>query len=190
MKVVHIFRSVATAIVAFLVCTSQAQQDYSNTNIKNDTGKPKSILDITGDGGKIAELFITGKEAKFGDNQKLYFGSGYIQAVTNKYVNIRGTHRFTKPGETGAMVNQFLLGVNRIEWDDNGMTTKIEGIRPFIKTWFDEDLKVKTTNNPTIGKDGSITLDVEKMGKIVLDIRFGDKAKLVGDPVLVMKLGK
>ncbi|HZM01450.1 MAG TPA: hypothetical protein VFC44_00375 [Candidatus Saccharimonadales bacterium] len=173
-------------LTALIVCGTgvvfaQVYQDYSNQTVKNDTGKPMSLIAI----GDVGDLYITGKEAKFDQNQKIFKGSGYMQAYQGKYISVVAEYKLTQPGKTEVGYNQMQFRVSRIDWDDDGKTTQVLGVNPVLQTMGHPDLKIKSNlETPTV-TNGILKLDVEEIGKVSLDIRFGYKAKLVGDPVVI-----
>jgi hypothetical protein len=174
-------------ILAVSICGAAsllAQQNYANTHINNASGKPIGLMDITDGSGKaIATLFITGKEASFDSNQKIFKGAGYIQAVTNQYIHIVFTIKHQKKGEKDVNYSQMQLGVNRIDWDDDGKTTHISGINPTIEAMFSDGFKITSDLKTPSLTNGVLNVDIEKQGKVSLEIKFGDKGTVLGDKI-------
>ena len=172
------------------------QQNYSNTTVNNTTGAPINLMDIVGSDGKTAaSLYITGN-ATFGPNQVMVKGSGYIQALPGETVNLIAIYRFKNAGEDEVNYDEFGIKVNRVDWDEDGRTTHISGIDSLAKTDVHGSLKITSDlSSPTLTKDGAIVLEVEKLGKVTVDFRFGglggrqtglgSRGAFVGDPVLV-----
>lgn len=132
-------------------------------------------------GNKVADLFVTGKKAIVDFNGRVVKGAGFLQAVAGKYVHVSVIIKRSKPNKDGANYKQFLIGVNRIEWNDEGKTTLISGLKPFIETDVDEKWKlVSDLTKPTI-KDGLLVLDIEQKGRVSIDIKFGDKGSVLGN---------
>jgi len=150
-----------------------AYQDYSNTHVTNTTGAPMSIMDLTDPHGKIvAELYITGKEAKFNSHQRLVSGAGYIRAIKGKYIHIVFDIKHRNKGEKKINDSQIKLGVNRIDWDDTGKLTHISDIEPAIKVFSSNDLEIiSDLQNPSL-TDGMVNLDIKGQGKVSLKIIF------------------
>jgi hypothetical protein len=162
--------------------------------IKTPEGKAVCLLDITDKDRTIGQLCIKG-EAAFGPGQRLAKGSGYLQASKNEYVSVVLKFRYRKVGAKDESVNELSLHVNRIDWDVNGTTTHVAGIKPVAEDWFGNKLQVRSNlENPTL-TNGILTLDIEKIGKLSVDIRFGGygvpldpsfptvSSKIVGDKV-------
>jgi hypothetical protein len=184
-------------LMGFLFCGSTsvfAQQDYSNTRVKNTSGQPLGLMGIQDHGKKVATLYITGAEATFGPNQGLMKGSGYVQALPNESVSLIAFFRYRDSGETNINFEEFGIRVNRIEWNDDGKTTSISGMSPVAQTDLHESLKIISDPTSPILTNGVLVLDVEKLGKIYVDFRFGGfggkltglgyRGTLVGDPIL------
>ncbi len=178
----------ATALLSVLTFStnalSQASQSYANTRVSNGTGAALGLLDIRGSNGKIvATLFITGKEASFDSHQKIFKGAGYIQAVQNEFINIIGIYKFKNQGDKEPHLDQMQSEVNRIDWDENGKTTSLSGIKPKVQTGVHGSLKITSDLQKPALTDGLLSLELEKLGKISLDIKCGDKLAVAGDPV-------
>ncbi len=163
----------AAMILLTLHQNISAYQDYSNTHVTNATGAPMSIMDLNDPNGKIvAELFITGKEAKFNSHQRLFFGAGYIQAIKGKYIHIVFDIKYRNKGDNKIKDSQIKLGVNRLDWDDTGKLTHISDIEPAIKVFKSNDLEIiSDLQNPSL-TDGMVNLDIKGQGKVSLKIIF------------------
>src|ERR1022692_292671 len=172
------------------------QQNYSNTIVNNTTGGPLNLMDIGSPSGIVGSLYVTGKSITFGPNQIIVKGSGYVQALPNKTVNLIAIYRFQNAGETDVNYDEFGIKANRIDWDEDGHTTAISGIDPVAITDTHGNLKITSDlSNPTLTPDGAIVLEVEKLGKVTVEFKFGNHGGrqtgigiwggLVGDPVLV-----
>ncbi len=173
----------------------QITQDFSNTNIKNDTGGPLPLMNITSEGGTVARLFITGSQATFGPNQVMLKGSGYVEALPGKTFHLMAVYRFKNAGGKDINFDEFGLTVTRIDWDEDGRTTRISGIEPVAETDIHGSLKILSDlSNPALTKDGALALEVEKLGRIKVQFSFGNfggritgvgpRGVFVGDPVL------
>ena len=150
--------------------------------ITNHSGKPICILDITDAKGKtVGELFITGEQAVLDSLGRLTQGAGYIQGVSGEHVHVSAIIKRSKEKKGAYNFMQFLIGVNRIEWDDNGQTTSVTGIEPTIQTSHGDEWKIISDIEKPIIQDGVLLLDTAEKGRLLLKIVFGDKASVVGN---------
>ncbi|MGA2603808.1 MAG: ankyrin repeat domain-containing protein [Verrucomicrobiia bacterium] len=167
-------------LTAFIACNASvvfsqtAYPDYSNQHIKNSAGAPLGLINIAGsDGQTVATLYITGKDAYFGPNQVLTKGSGYIQSIPDNFFRILPVVRYKKNGEAKELFHQVALYVRRIEWDDNGMTTHIVGIKPEMDTDDGEKMHITSdVQNPTLNA-GLLLLEIKELGKVSAEMQFG-----------------
>ena len=125
MKVVTV--KIATALVALLTFSanahSQVTANYANSQIKNESGHPVGLIAIANsEGKKVAELFITGKEARFDSHQRLVKGAGFIQAEPNEFTTILFVYRCKFEGIDPCLM-ELMLSVkrNRVgrQWQDH-----------------------------------------------------------------------
>ena len=173
-------KHISVLLACILFSTASALAQY---RIKNEKGEPIGILDIPDSkGDKIAVLYITGIEAAFDANQRLLKGAGYIQAEKGKHIHVSIIIERSKPKEGASNIKQLVLGLNRIEWDDDGKTTAASGMEPIIETSLGEKWKITSNLEKPAVKNGLLLVYVEGKGKVSLDIKFGDKGKVVGNP--------
>ena len=152
-----------------------AQQNYSGTTVNNDSGKPLKLISITDEQGKkMADVFMTGKQMQFDNKQRPIKGGGFIQALPGKYFHIILLVNCTEKTVRKQQRKYIQLGVNRIEWDEQGKTIDIRGVEGVIKTSLEEEFKVVSDLERPVVKDGVLTISVERKGDIPLVIRFED----------------
>jgi hypothetical protein len=168
--------------VSFTCSVVIAQQNYSNTTVNNDSGKPLNLISIADDeGNRIADVFMSGKEMQFDNRQRPIKGEGYIQALPGKYFHVLFLIGCDDKKTGKQRRKQIQLGVNRIEWDKQGKTIDIRGIEAVIKTSLGETFKVVSGLERPKVKDGILTISIEGKGNIPLVIRFQDDASIPKD---------
>lgn len=192
----HIALFIVTVCTSLATLCCYAEQNYSNTEIHNKAGTA-SLMTIAGkDGTAVAKLYVTGKDIRFGANQVMLNGAGYIKALPGKFATLKAVYRFQNKGEEGINFDVFSIQVKRIDWADDGHTTRISGISPIASTLSRGKLRIKSDiSHPTIKQDGALVLNVEKLGSILVDYRFGGlggkitrlgpMGELIGDPVIL-----
>jgi len=115
--------------------------------------------------------------ASSGRAQNLISGSGQIQAVEGKYLHVIAWHKYAPISTNGPGYSQIQIGFTRIEWDDKGKTTNIQGLEKTVDTSVYGTLKVLSDlQNPSLA-NGIVTIEVETLGKMPVEILFGNRAK-------------
>jgi hypothetical protein len=143
--------------------------DYSNKRVINDTGGPIGLISITRGQQEVATLFLTGKESVFGPESRLVKGAGYIQATPGEHVNI----------VVGDRDGQIQLSVTRIDWDETGATTHVEGLDPVIKQSDGSEIQINPAAVAPPVQNGVLTVSVNGGVEFKLKMKFGYGAKLL-----------
>ena len=147
-------------------------EDYSNKRILNDTGGPIGLVSITSGDREVATLFVSGKEAVFDSQGRLVYGAGYIQALPGEYFHVVCADRD----------GRVELELARIEWDDNGKATSIQGLNPILTQTNGPDLRIQSeVTNPTV-KNGILIVITEGGTELRFKTRFGDGSQVLRLP--------
>jgi len=145
--------------ILFLVCLLATPcLSFAHGEITNSSGKPLKVLDLNDTQGKpFARLFMSGERMTIDHYNYPESGAGYYEALEGNYYYIP----FTKGGLGG-------LHVDKVEWDENGKTIAIKGLRPF----FDGAEQIKITSDVTDPKieDGIVYLRLK--GKADTEFKF------------------
>jgi hypothetical protein len=147
----------------------------TNAVVSPAATKGNCILDLMDAGRRVGDVCLTSKDTVFNANQRFIKGSGYIQAVKGHFHNVIVNMKYRKQGAKDESINQIAIGINRIDWDEDGRTIRLTGVRPYIEDWFGAKLSVHGDLETPPLADGIVTLEIEKIGKIPIDIRFGGK---------------
>jgi len=161
------------ALTAFGVCSTpvvNAQQDYSNTHIKNSTGKPLGLINYHDQQGNIAAvLYISGTEATFGQNQILIKGEAYIQAETNKSISIVATATPSAGHDEDFYPGQFMFEANRIEFDEQGKVALVLGLKPKMIRFLQSEMTITSTEK-LVATNGLVQLSFDGGHTLLLSI--------------------
>jgi hypothetical protein len=173
-NIFQIFGLMAFPIIALIgsadlgaMAVGQLSQSFANTTVHNESGGPMGLIQIGGsDGEKVAELFVTGKSARFDSDGRICHGSGYVQAEPGKYAHVVFTLR------RGKKVGQAMFGVKRVAWDSEGRTTEVRGLSSAVTLLFNGDVPiVSNTDRPQL-KDGFMLLRLKGLGEVPFRMRF------------------
>jgi hypothetical protein len=143
--------------------------DYSNKRVINETGGPIGLISITRGQKEVATLFLTGKEAVFGPESRLVKGSGYMQAVPGEFVHVVFNEHAA----------QMELEVTRIDWDETGTTTNVEGLDPVIKQSAGSEMRIKPAAVHPNVRNGVLTVALDTGVEFKLKMKFGYGAKVL-----------
>jgi hypothetical protein len=116
----------------YSAAVGQASGDLRNQVIKNNSGKPFQLLQVSDvNGTPFAGLYVmTGETMAFNDTAEPIAGAGYYEALPNNYyfVGISMSHPVLFEDQPPA------LRVDKVGWDKNGRLTTITGLRHFLES--------------------------------------------------------
>ena len=107
--------------------------------------------------------------------QPATIGGEYFQAEKGKYISIVVTVDPSDEHVDDFYRTQLQLGVTRIEFDKDGKTTLVSGVNPKITRMFGDDLKITSSTETVIAKNGVIELKLE--GGKTLSLPIGPNRK-------------
>lgn len=153
-----------------LQSSAQISQGYAGTRIKNDTGAPLGLIDITDEHGKkVATLFIVGKEMTFDAKQEPIKGAGRVVAEKGKRFSVLAV------AYSSAGLDEIRLAMGYIDWNDDGRVTEVRDLDPTIHDWFGQDFTiVSDVAKPTV-KDGLLHVVLKGHGEIAIRLDYGGR---------------
>jgi Tol biopolymer transport system component len=148
-------------------------------------------------GKVIAHMVVTDSVAIFDSQQRLTRGAGYLQADGDNLIHLVANIQDSKTGASAltevttkikgkgkigtlfrkAPITQLQLRVSRIEWDENGATTLLDGLIPVLGR--DDNTTVRMVAVPTL-QNGLLTLHLTDGEYVRLRTRFWYQTDIEG----------